>query len=103
MNYNVYDASGDLVYIISSDGVQDVNVKNEVLKVNNQKKIQKVEIVSSNPISADCVISSYNASTNAIDYSNVLNNINNNSYNISMGLILFAVLLILLKEIRGWR
>lgn len=108
--YEVYNASGDLVYIISGDpGLLDVKVKNKSVNVEVDNEILNVSgesncnisVQSGNPLPVSVV--SQNASYNANDYSNILHDISNNSYMLVMGMLFIFIFKSVFSEIRGWR
>lgn len=109
MYQEILNASGDLIYIVSSDpeSVQDVNVinkigvkDNEVVKVSFDGvapvSISSSEAVSVQVISADASASGYN-------YTNFLQNIENNSNLIVIGMLFIFAFKVVFDEIRGWR
>lgn len=107
--YEVYNASGDLVYIISGDPTVKVKVKNEdigvkvkneVLTVSSEGSVD-VSVQSGNALPVSLV--SQNASYNASDYTGILTDISNNSYMLVVGMLLIFAVKTVFAEIRGWR
>lgn len=80
--FTIYNSSGDAVYIIKQNEVIEVSADSSPI-------VQAI-------VSAD---SSADSSLNA----DLLSHIDNNTYNLSMGLILCFTLYIIFREIRWWR
>ena len=107
--YEVYNASGDLVYIISGDPTIKVKVKNDEIGVKVKNEVLNVSGEGNCNISAQSgnaipvSLVSQNASYNASDYTGLLTDISNNSYMLVVGMLLIFAVKTVFAEIRGWR
>lgn len=81
-NFTIYNASGEAVYTIEQNKIVEVSADSSPI----------VEAIASADSSAD------SSMTN-----NILSSISDNTYNISMGLLLLFSLYIILHELRWWR
>ena len=107
--YEVYNASGDVVYIISGDPTLKVKVKNDELGVKVKNEVLNVSgegrcnvsVESGNSIPVSIV--SQNASYNASDYTGILKDISNNSYMLVVGMMLIFAFKCVFNEVRRWK
>lgn len=81
-NFTIYNASGEAIYTIKQNEIIDVSADSQAI----------VQAITSADSSSDSSISNKYLST-----------ISDNTYNISMGLILLFTLSLILHEIRWWR
>lgn len=81
-SFTIFNASGEAVYTIEQNKIIEVSADSSPI----------VEAITSADSSADSSITN-----------NILSSISDNTYNISIGLLLLFTLYIILREIRWWR